>query len=675
MSNLLAAVVQLTPVSDPREAVLQAARAGATLVVLPGRALDETSPGPPRQGGKGPEEERVLERARLLAREAGCYIVPGSAVVSGPEGPCRVSWLLRPDGEVAGRQVQTHVAPNDQDAGLTTGSTLSPFPVDSLGLKVGLVVGSDAWVPEVSRILALQGADVLISPVAMPGPYSEPRQLAGLWQQVQQNQTMGLEACLVGEGGGHSWAGRSAIIGPCEMTADESGFVVRAATAVGGMTLIGPLDLEARRRVITSYDIFGELNVELYRKAFPGIYSARAGDGEPKGGASEIGVPGLGAEPPGVGVARLEGLGLKERAFRAYLTLSSGPSTVRRAVASLGIEEARARAGARSPAGRGVRSGREGTGPSGDRPPVRVAAVQLEAFYARSVREYVEKIGERFREALEAGADIVAFPEMVTFPLIGLLPGVGDGLGRSSGSPAGVPALADIVRYVEPVIRSVYFTMFSGLARAGRVHVLAGSTPMPAADGKVYNLACLFGPDGALVGSQKKVHLFPREREEGLSPGRGLGVFDTPAGRLALPVCMDATYFETYRMAALMGAEIVAAPVSNVEPFSPWKMLRGAWPRVQESPVYAVQSTLVGDFLGEQATGKASIFAPIELTPTGDGVLAECPDPVGPGLAVADLDLDALARYRVERSWLYRVNPDIVRAYLPGVYEAGAGRA
>jgi hypothetical protein len=51
VSNLLAAVVQLTPVSDPREAVLQAARAGATLLVLPGRALDETSPGPPRRSG------------------------------------------------------------------------------------------------------------------------------------------------------------------------------------------------------------------------------------------------------------------------------------------------------------------------------------------------------------------------------------------------------------------------------------------------------------------------------------------------------------------------------------------------------------------------------------------------------------------------------------------------
>jgi len=222
---------------------------------------------------------------------------------------------------------------------------------------------------------------------------------------------------------------------------------------------------------------------------------------------------------------------------------------------------------------------------------------------------------------------------------------------------------------MEPVLRNVYFTLFSALAAAARVWIMAGSTPLPGPDGKVYNVAALFGPDGSLVGTQSKLHLFPRERTEGLSPGSRLTVFDTDVGRLALPICMDATYFETYRLAALLGAEIVAAPVSNVEPYDYWKLLRGAWPRVQETPVYAVQSTIVGDFLGDPMTGKASVFAPLELTPDGSGVLAQCPEPVGPGLAVADLDLDALTAFRAERSLFARLNPEVIRRYLPAVYE------
>jgi predicted amidohydrolase len=176
------------------------------------------------------------------------------------------------------------------------------------------------------------------------------------------------------------------------------------------------------------------------------------------------------------------------------------------------------------------------------------------------------------------------------------------------------------------------------------------------------------------VGSQRKLNLFPRERDEGLSPGSRFEVFETPVGHLALPICMDATYFETYRLAALMGAEIVAAPVSNVEPYHFWKLRRGAWPRVQETPVYAVQSVIVGDFLGDPMTGKASIFAPAELTPGGDGVLAQCEASTGRGLAVADLDLDALAVFRAERSALSRLNLELIRRHLPRVYADYARR-
>lgn len=354
-------------------------------------------------------------------------------------------------------------------------------------------------------------------------------------------------------------------------------------------------------------------------------------------------------------------MSLKERLFRRYLTHVTRPAVVRRAVSSLRLRPLADR-------------------PAPERARVRVAAVQLQSFYARSVADYVAGVGGPLREAVAQGAHLVAFPEYVTLPLMGLLPGVGQETGggkdKAKDGGAGRFRLADVVRFMEPVLNNVYFTLFPALARAGRVYIMGGSTPLPDRDGNVYNAGFLFGPDGSVIGSGRKVHLFPRERREGLSPGSEFEVFETEIGRVSLPICMDATYFETYRLAALLGAEIVAAPVADVDPegYNYWKHLRGAWPRVQENPVYAVQSTLVGDFLGEPMSGKTSIFAPMELTLNGDGILAQCAEPTGPGLAVADLDLEALARFREEHPVFSRLNLEIIRNYVPQVYERFARR-
>jgi len=300
---------------------------------------------------------------------------------------------------------------------------------------------------------------------------------------------------------------------------------------------------------------------------------------------------------------------------------------------------------------------------------IRAAAVQMEFLYARSVADYVSAVVRPFRQALSEGAELVAYPEYVTLPLIGLLPGVDSRTRGQTGKNQ--PQLADVVRFVEPVLKNVYFTLFGALAREAQVHIMAGSTPLPDTDGNVYNVSYLFGPDGRIAGCGKKMHLFPRERHEGFCPGTKLEVFDTTAGRIALPLCMDATYFETYRLAALLGAEIVAAPIADIDPggYNYWKHLRGAWPRVQESPVYAVQSALVGEFFGESMFGVASIFAPMELTPKGDGILAQCDVPSGSGLAVADLDLEALACFRAGHPVFSRLNLEVVRNYIPQVYE------
>lgn len=344
-------------------------------------------------------------------------------------------------------------------------------------------------------------------------------------------------------------------------------------------------------------------------------------------------------------------LSLKEKLFRRYLTHISRPAVVKGAARSLGLRPA-------------PRSTAPGTGAS-----VRVAALQIDSTPVKTVADYARKMGEPLARAVAEGAEIVAYPEYVTYPLLGMVPGFAERSPPDDDAPATGPLLADVVRFIEPLLRSVYFTLFSSLAQASRVYVMAGATPLPTEDGEARFLAALFGPDGNLIGTQHKLHLVPAEAEQGFRPGDSLEVFPAGAARVAFPVCMDATFFETYRLAALLGADIVFNPTADNEEWFYWKKLRGGWPRAQENPVYVVQSALVGTFLGRPLTGKASVFAPLELTPAGDGILAQWPDHLGDGMVLADLDLAALAAFREQHPVFGRLNHELIRKYIPQVYE------
>lgn len=99
-----------------------------------------------------------------------------------------------------------------------------------------------------------------------------------------------------------------------------------------------------------------------------------------------------------------------------------------------------------------------------------------------------------------------------------------------------------------------------------------------------------------------------------------------------------------------------------------WLALRGIWPRVQESTVYGLKSALVGDFLGWKLTGRAGIFAPLELTQNKDGVLAETVSAEEEGFVTARLDLVALRQLKDNHPYLGDINPGLEQKYFPAIY-------
>lgn len=305
---------------------------------------------------------------------------------------------------------------------------------------------------------------------------------------------------------------------------------------------------------------------------------------------------------------------------------------------------------------------------------LRVAAAQIKVALFSNPLDYVDEMHSFVRKAASQGAKLIAFPEENGIGLLGLLPGmeamsrrpVEEALGQINAGVAEIK-VADIFSYLGPVTQRIIMGTFSTLAAGYGLYIVAGSFLLPAGN-KVVNRSFLFAPDGSLVGTQDKVHLLPLEAAWGITRGDELRVFPTSIARLAIPVCMDATYYETFRILEMQGADIAVVPIANPEPYNYWLALRGIQLRVQESLVYGVKSALVGELFGFTFTGRAGVFAPLDLTPKKDGVLVESAFHNQADLVVADLDLEALYALRREHPYLGDHNQVLYKKYFPRIY-------
>lgn len=173
----------------------------------------------------------------------------------------------------------------------------------------------------------------------------------------------------------------------------------------------------------------------------------------------------------------------------------------------------------------------------------------------------------------------------------------------------------------------LYFDTFSRLAREYKAYVLGGSVLLPDMDMEngrfepkgsgVYNVSYLFGPDGQVLGAQKKAFLIELEGVDGLdlTPGRveELSVIDTELGRIGVAVCFDAFQEPVIERLKSLDVDIFVQPSANPGPWNEWQRgdwLRGAWKAVVEDgvAVYGVNPMLVGNLLDVEFEGQSSIL-------------------------------------------------------------------
>lgn len=328
-------------------------------------------------------------------------------------------------------------------------------------------------------------------------------------------------------------------------------------------------------------------------------------------------------------------------------------------------------------------SGKTGQPPkkalAGQERSIRAAAVQLKLQLCRDPLQYAEEMRQLAERAAGLGAELAVFPEYNGLQLLGMLPGAerllieteqdGAASGQEERSSLGGYSVPEVLRFAAPLIEKASLKIFSLLASRYNLYIMAGSLICLQGEHLV-NRAFLFNPAGELVGFQDKVHLFPTEKEWGITGGSRFDVFDTPLGKFAMPVCMDATYFETFRILSLLGARIVMVPIANAEPYNDYLALRGIWPRVQESQVFGIKSALVGKLQHFEFTGRAGLYCPLEISPNGDGILAETSQHSETEVVTADLHLDKLETHRRSHSLLGDMNLPLYRHYFPHIYRS-----
>ncbi|MEP3072231.1 carbon-nitrogen hydrolase family protein [Maricaulis sp.] len=189
---------------------------------------------------------------------------------------------------------------------------------------------------------------------------------------------------------------------------------------------------------------------------------------------------------------------------------------------------------------------------------------------------------------------------------------------------------------------------FSALARELGITLLIGSLAVRTPDGRAANRSFLFGPDGALLATYDKAHMFDvglgkgetYRESDNYAPGDRLVVADTAGARLGLSICYDVRFAYLYRRLAKAGAQILTVPAAFTRPTgrAHWEVLLRA--RAIETGSYVIapaQSGLHED--GRKTWGHSMIIGPW-------GEVVAVRKDAEPGVLSARIDLDKVAEAR-----------------------------
>ncbi|MEN9230220.1 MAG: carbon-nitrogen hydrolase family protein [Thermostichus sp. DG02_5_bins_236] len=187
------------------------------------------------------------------------------------------------------------------------------------------------------------------------------------------------------------------------------------------------------------------------------------------------------------------------------------------------------------------------------------------------------------------------------------------------------------------------------MAQRYQAFVLGGGYPVPDRQGRVYNTAALYDPDGKEISRYRKIHLFDVNLPDGntyqesstvVSGDELVTCEQERLGILGLSVCYDVRFPELYRSLVDRGAQILMIPAAFTAYTGRdhWQILLQC--RAIENTCYVIAPAQVGNhYERRQCHGHAMI-----LDPWG-AILADAGGEK-PGVAIAEIDPDRLQSVR-----------------------------
>jgi predicted amidohydrolase len=186
------------------------------------------------------------------------------------------------------------------------------------------------------------------------------------------------------------------------------------------------------------------------------------------------------------------------------------------------------------------------------------------------------------------------------------------------------------------------------LAKTYGIALHIGSLAVALPDGRFANRSVLFGPDGTLLATYDKIHLFDatlpglRQYRESATYAGGESAVVVPAAgmRLGFSICYDVRFPALYAALARAGAEVMAVPAAFTVPTGEahWAVLLRA--RAIETGCFVIAAAQGGTHENGRATWGHSMI----VDPWG-AIVAEI-EGDAPGVIVADLDLTRVAEAR-----------------------------
>jgi len=244
-----------------------------------------------------------------------------------------------------------------------------------------------------------------------------------------------------------------------------------------------------------------------------------------------------------------------------------------------------------------------------------VAAVQM--ISSPSVTENIATARRLVHQAAEAGATLVLLPEY--WAIMGLQD-------------------SDKVAVAEPLGQGPIQDFMSALARELEIWLIGGTLPLASDDPeKVVNTTLVYNPQGEHVGRYDKIHLFgftkgteSYNESKTIVPGRHVGVFEAPFGKVGMSVCYDLRFPELYRAMGPVSLIVVPAAFTYTTGHAHWEILLRA--RAIENQCYVLAAAQGGTHPNGRRTWGHSML----IDPWGavKAVLAE-----GEGVVHGDIDL------------------------------------